>query len=59
MMSVRSREVALSYMLRRYSPPTSNSARVICPSEQTRTVFISSAKTLPSSCVNGVRPVNR
>jgi hypothetical protein len=37
------------YMLRRYSPPTSNSVFVICPSEQTRTVFISSAKTLPFS----------
>ena len=37
------------YMLRRYWPPTSNSALVICPSEHTRTVFISSAKTLPFS----------
>ena len=37
------------YMLRRYCPPTSNSALVIWPSEQTRTVFISSAKTLPLS----------
>ena len=34
-------------MLRRYCPPTSNSALVICPSEHTRTVFISSANTLP------------
>ena len=38
-----------AYMLLRYCPPTSNSALVICPSEHTRTVFISSANTLPSS----------
>src|SRR5512147_2852873 len=37
------------YMLRRYCPPTSNSAFVIWPSEHTRTVFTSSANTLPSS----------
>ena len=33
-------------MLRRYWPPTSNSAVVICPSEQTRTACISTSKTL-------------
>ena len=38
-----------AYMLRRYCPPTSNSAWVICPSEHTRTVFTSSANTLPLS----------
>jgi putative transposase len=41
--------VEWSYILLRYSPPTSNKAFVICPSEHTRTVFISSAKTFPSS----------
>ena len=35
------------YMLRRYCPPTSNSASVICPSEHTRTASISTSKTLP------------
>ena len=35
------------YILLRYCPPTSNSASVICPSEQTFTASISSAKTLP------------
>ena len=29
-----------NYMLRRYCPPTSNSALVICPNEQTRTAVI-------------------
>jgi hypothetical protein len=48
-MGERAAGFALDYMLLRYSPPTSNSALVICPSEHTRTVFISSAKTLPSS----------
>ena len=32
------------YILRRYWPPTSNSAPVISPSEQWRTALISSAK---------------
>ena len=34
------------HMLRRYWPPTSNSAFVICPSEHTRTACISTSKTL-------------
>lgn len=34
-----------TYILRRYCPPTSNSACVICPSEQTRTASISTANT--------------
>lgn len=34
---------------RRYSPPTSNKASLICPSDATRTVCMSSAKTLPPS----------
>jgi len=34
------------YMLRRYCPPTSNSAFVICPSEQQRTASISTSNTL-------------
>ena len=33
-------------MLRRYCPPTSNSASVIWPSEQQRTASISTSKTL-------------
>ena len=33
-------------MLRRYCPPTSNNAFVICPSEQTRTASISTSNTL-------------
>ena len=37
------------YMLRRYWPPTSNSACVICPSEQTRTASISTANTFSFS----------
>ena len=37
------------YMLRRYWPPTSNNAFVICPSEQTRTASISTSNTLPLS----------
>ena len=37
-----------SYMLRRYWPPTSNSACVICPSEQTRTASISTSNTFSS-----------
>ncbi len=36
----------LFYMLRRYWPPTSNSALVIWPSEQMRTASISTSKTL-------------
>ena len=35
----------LHYMLRRYWPPTSNSAWVICPSEHTRTASISTSNT--------------
>ena len=38
---------AAAHMLRRYWPPTSNRASVICPSEQTRTASISTPKTLP------------
>jgi hypothetical protein len=34
-----------AYILRRYCPPTSNSALVICPSEQTRTASISTSNT--------------
>src|SRR5262245_40104072 len=37
--------LAYRYMLRRYCPPTSNSACVICPSEQTRTASISTSNT--------------
>jgi len=37
------------YMLRRYCPPTSNRALVICPRLQQRTASISTAKTLPLS----------
>lgn len=36
----------LRYIFRRYSPPTSNSACVIWPSEQTFTVSINSSNTL-------------
>src|SRR5882724_767824 len=36
-------------MLRRYWPPTSNSACVICPNEQTRTASISTSKTFSSA----------
>ena len=36
-----------THMLRRYWPPTSKSALVICPSEATRTVSSSASKTLP------------
>src|SRR6185436_13188135 len=36
------------YMLRRYCPPTSNSACVICPSEHTRTASIRTANTFSS-----------
>src|SRR3989475_777095 len=39
------RQEVLSYMLRRYWPPTSNKAWVICPSEQTRTPALSTPKT--------------
>jgi hypothetical protein len=35
-----------NYMLRRYCPPTSNNASVICPSEQQRTASISTSNTL-------------
>ena len=34
------------HMLRRYWPPTSNNARVICPSEQQRTASINTSNTL-------------
>lgn len=37
------------HMLRRYCPPTSNSAFVICPRLHTRTASISTANTLPLS----------
>ncbi len=37
---------ACAHMLRRYCPPTSNSAFVICPSEHTRTASISTSNTL-------------
>lgn len=33
-----------NYMLRRYCPPTSNNAAVICPNEQYFTVSINSSK---------------
>ena len=36
---------AADYMLRRYCPPTSNSALVICPSEQQRTASTSTSNT--------------
>lgn len=36
-------------MLRRYCPPTSNNALLICPSEQMRTASTSTSKTLPSA----------
>ena len=36
---------ACRYMLRRYCPPTSNSAFVICPSEHTRTASIRTSNT--------------
>ena len=41
--------VAKPYMLRRYWPPTSYSAVVICPSEQYFTASTSTANTLPFS----------
>ena len=41
-----------AYMLRRYCPPTSNSASVICPSEQQRTASISTSNTL-ALCLSG------
>ena len=44
-----------SYMLRRYSPPTSYSAEEICPSELLFTVSISSAKVLPRSRATACR----
>ena len=34
-----------NYIFRRYCPPTSNSALVICPNEHTRTASINTAKT--------------
>src|SRR5690606_33969417 len=37
------------HMLRRYCPPTSNNALVICPSEQRRRASISTSQTLPSA----------
>ena len=43
----RAKDRARRYMLRRYWPPTSNSASVIWPSEQTRTASISTSNTLP------------
>ena len=36
---------ACCYMLRRYCPPTSNNALVICPNEHTRTASISTSNT--------------
>src|SRR5438552_5688055 len=42
---VRHDASSLCYMLRRYWPPTSKRAWVICPSEQTRTASISTANT--------------
>jgi hypothetical protein len=38
-----------AYILRLSCPSTSNSAFVICPSEQTRTASISTSNTLPLS----------
>ena len=40
------RVTSFPHMLRRYCPPTSNSALVICPSEHTRTASISTSNTL-------------
>ena len=40
---------AVNHIFRRYCPPTSNSALVICPSEQTRTASISISNTLALS----------
>ena len=37
-----------NYMFRRYRPPTSNSAFVICPSEQTRIPALRSPSVQPS-----------
>jgi hypothetical protein len=44
--SGRCQSVTAIYMLRRYWPPTSNRALVICPREHTRTASISTSKTL-------------
>ena len=46
---LRGGSVGRLYMLRRYCPPTSNNAVVICPREHTRTASISTANTLPFS----------
>jgi hypothetical protein len=43
------RGVSLSYILRRYCPPTSNMAWVICPKEQTFTADIRASNKLPFS----------
>ena len=37
--------VAVTHMLRRYCPPTSNKAFVICPREHTRTASINTSNT--------------
>ena len=47
-----------NYILRRYCPPTSNSAFVICPSEQTRTASISTSKTFLFSITAWWRRLN-
>ena len=44
-------------MLRRYWPPTSNSASVIWPSEQTRTASISTSNTLPLAMTVSLQPL--
>ena len=43
---IRRMLIGRAHILRRYCPPTSNSALVICPSEQTRTASISTSNTL-------------
>ena len=52
------KELTSRHMLRRYCPPTSNSAFVICPSEHTRTASISNSKTLRSSITACFRRCN-
>ncbi len=42
-------------MLRRYCPPTSNSAFVICPRLHTRNASISAAKTLRLSVMRNIQ----
>ena len=46
------------YMLRRYCPPTSNRAWVMCPSEHVRTASISTANTLRFS-ITALRNASR